>query len=190
MNGQSLAEMRAAIIVAEDFEQSEMTEPRSALEDAGAEAVLISNKAGEVRALRHDKIADVFTVDVTLDDADPEDFDAAMLPGGALNTDFLRMDDRARKFIRRIDETDKPIAVICHGPWLLVSAGLTSGRSLTSYHTIQDDIRNAGGRWLDLEVVRDRNWVSSRGPKDLPAFNKAMISLFSECRKRTRGISK
>jgi protease I len=96
-----------------------------------------------------------------------------------LNADALRVDQKAREFIRRIDEAGKPIAVICHGSWLLVSAGLTKGRTLTSYHTIQDDIRNSGGQWVDREVVRDRNWISSRQPSDLPAFNREMIALFS-----------
>jgi PfpI family intracellular protease len=100
------------------------------------------------------------------------------LPGGALNADALRADQRAQEFIRRIDEAGKPIAVICHGSWLLVSAGLRKGRTFTSYHTIQDDIRNSGGQWVDREVVRDRNWISSRQPSDLPAFNREMIALF------------
>ncbi len=176
--------MKVAILVTDDFEQIEMTEPRKALEDAGATTSIISPRSGQVRGIHHDQRGDVFAVDLSLDQALPDDFDAVLLPGGALNADGLRMLPQAQAFVRRIDETDRPIAVICHGPWLLVSSGLVSGRDLTSYYTIQDDIRNAGGRWLDLPAVRDRNWVSSRCPADIPAFNQEMIRLFAEYRGR------
>jgi len=176
--------MKVAILVTDDFEQIEMTEPRQALEAVGATTSIISPKAGQVRGIHHDQKGDAFDVDLTLDQAMPDDFDAVLLPGGALNADGLRMIPRAQAFVRRIDETDRPIAVICHGPWLLVSSGLVSGRDLTSYYTIQDDIRNAGGRWLDLPAVRDRNWVSSRCPSDIPAFNQEMIRLFAAYRGR------
>ncbi len=182
MQERRLDGMRVAILVADDFEQSEMVEPRKALDQAGAQTVLISPKSGKVQGMRHDVKADTFDVDQTLDQANPDDFDALMLPGGALNADALRMHPKAQQFARRIDATNKPIAVICHGPWLLVSAGLVNGRTLTSYYTIQDDLRNAGAHWLDLEVVRDRNWVSSRQPGDLAAFNPEMVALFSEHR--------
>lgn len=172
--------MRVAIIVATDFEQVEMTQPRQALEQAGAKTVLISTQSGKVRGMNHDQPGDTFDVDMTLDDADPDDFDAVMLPGGALNADSLRMHRKAQDFVRRMDETDRPVAAICHAPWLLVSAGLVSGRDLTSYYTIQDDVRNAGGHWLDLAPVRDGNWVTARSPKDIPDFNPAMIDLFEE----------
>jgi len=184
MQERKLNGMRVAILVADDFEQVEMTDPRQALDRAGAQTVLISPHAGQVHGMHHDVKADAFDVDLTLDQANPDDFDAVMLPGGVLNADALRMVPKAQQFVRRIDETDKPIAVICHGPWLLVSSGLVNGRTLTSYYTIQDDVRNAGGRWLDLEVVRDRNWVSSRSPRDLPAFNREMVALFEEHRIR------
>ncbi len=172
--------MKVAILVAEDFEQSEMTEPRKALDEAGAKTTLISPKSGSVHGVKHDEKADTFKVDMTLDEAKPEQFDAVLLPGGALNADFMRAEKKAQEFVKKMDKEQKPIAVICHGPWLLVSSGLVKGRKMTSYHTIQDDIRNAGGIWEDSEMVRDRNWVSSRSPKDLPAFNKAMIELFAE----------
>lgn len=172
--------MRVAILVSTDFEQSEMVQPRQALEQAGAKTVLISSQPGKVRGMQHDQPADSFTVDLTLDEANPDDFDAVMLPGGALNADQLRMHRKAQDFVRRLDETDRPIAAICHAPWLLVSAGLVSGRDLTSYYTIQDDIRNAGGHWLDLAPVRDGNWLTARSPKDIPDFNPAMIDLFEE----------
>jgi protease I len=109
-----------------------------------------------------------------------------LLPGGALNADALRVEKEAQEFVREIDRAKKPIAVICHGPWLLVSAGLVKGRTLTSYHTIQDDIRNAGGNWKDQEVVRDANWVSSRQPSDIPAFNREMLALFAETKARAK----
>ena len=178
-NNRRLDGLRVAIIVADDFEQVEMTEPRKALAQAGAQVTLIAPKPGQVSGMNHDVKADKFPVDRTLDQARPNDFDAVMLPGGALNADFLRVVPQAQEFVRQMDQAGKPFAVICHAPWLLVSAGLVRGRTLTSYHTIQDDIRNAGGNWQDQEVVRDRNWVTSRSPKDLPAFNPAMIDLFA-----------
>jgi protease I len=178
MKDKPLANVRVAILATNGFEQSEMTGPRQALKEAGAQTTLIAPKSGKLQAMKHDVKADYFDVDLTLDKANPNDFDAVMLPGGALNADALRTDQRAQEFIRQIDEAEKPIAVICHGSWLLVSAGLTKGRTLTSYHTIRDDIRNSGGQWVDREVVRDRNWISSRQPSDLPAFNREMIALF------------
>ncbi|HEX8950030.1 MAG TPA: type 1 glutamine amidotransferase domain-containing protein [Dissulfurispiraceae bacterium] len=171
--------MKVAILVADYFEQVEMTEPRKALEEAGAVTKIISTKPGQVAGFKHDAKGDSFRVDITLDEADPNNFDAVLLPGGALNADKLRMEPKAREFVMKLDAEDKPIAVICHGPWLLVSAGLVSGRTLTSYYTVQDDIRNAGGHWLNLETVRDRNWVSSRRPSDIPAFNTEMVELFA-----------
>lgn len=172
--------MRVAIIVADDFEQAEMTEPRKALEQAGAKTTIVSPKAGQVTGVNHDQKADTFNVDMTLDQANPDDFDGLLLPGGALNADFVRVNPKAQEFVQRFDRTGRPIAVICHAPWLLVSAGLVRGRTMTSYHTIQDDLRNAGANWVDKEMVRDRNWVSSRQPTDIPAFNQAMIELFGE----------
>ncbi len=141
--------------------------------------VVTSPKPGQVQGMNHDVKADTFPVDMTLDQAKPGDFDAVLLPGGAVNADALRMEPKAQDFVRQAESNGKPIAVICHGPWLLISAGLVKGKTMTSYYTIQDDIRNAGGKWVDQEMVRDGNWVSSRSPKDLPAFNKAMVELFS-----------
>ncbi|MBI2863737.1 MAG: type 1 glutamine amidotransferase [Chloroflexi bacterium] len=179
---------RVAILVADGFEQSEMTEPRQALDHAGAKTVLVSPKPGEVHGMRHHAKADAFTVDVTLDQANPDDFDALLLPGGALNADALRANHRALDFVRRFDATGRSIAAICHAPWVLISAGLVHGRILTSYHTIQDDVRNAGGHWLDLAPVRDRNWVTARSPKDLAAFNPEMVALFAE--QKGKGLMK
>ncbi len=178
MAGQKLQGMKIAILITDDFEQVEMTEPREALRNEGGVTFLIAPHAGQVQGFKHDMKAKAFDVDMTLDEADPADFDAVMLPGGVISADRLRMETRAREFVTRIDELGKPIAVICHGPWLLVSAGLVSGRTITSYRTLRDDIRNAGGRWLDRGGVLDRNWVSSRNPGDLPVFNRLMVSLF------------
>ena len=172
--------MRVAILATDDFEQSELTEPKKALEEAGAMTLVVSPKSGEIQGMKHDEKSDRCPVDQVLAEADPEQFDAALLPGGALNADALRVVPEAKTFITAIDRAGKPIAVICHGSWLLVSAKLVSGRQMTSFHTIQDDLRNAGADWQDVEVLRDRNWVSSRKPADLPAFNREMLALFGE----------
>ena len=180
MAAAQLQGMRVAILVTDDFEQSELTEPKKAMEEAGATALVVSPTSGEIQGMHHDAKADRFRADQVLAEADPEQFDAALLPGGALNADALRVVPEAKTFITAIDRAGKPIAVICHGPWLLASAKLVSGRKMTSYHTIQDDLRNAGSDWQDVEVLRDRNWVSSRKPADLPAFNREMLALFAE----------
>ena len=180
MADKNLTGMRIAILVTDGFEQSELIGPKKALEAAGAQTAIIGPKSGQVQGMNHDVKADRFSVDQTLVQADPNKFDALVLPGGALNADALRMEAKAQEFVKRMDQQNKPIAVICHGPWLLVSAGLVKGRTLTSYHTIQDDIRNAGGTWEDREVIQDRNWVSSHKPQDLPVFNRDMIRLFAE----------
>jgi len=185
MKENSLAGLRVAILATNGFEQVEMTEPRRALREAGAETILVAPQPGTVQGMKHDIKADRFDVNLTLDHANPNDFDAALLPGGVLNADALRAEPKAKDFVRRLDEAGKPIAVICHGAWLLVSAGLTKGRSLTSYHTIEDDIRNSGGHWVDREVVVDRNWVSSRQPSDLPAFDREMTALFAAAREHS-----
>lgn len=177
--------MRVAIVCATDFEQVEMTEPRKALEEAGAETVLISPKGGEIEGIKHDVKQGTFKVDMTLSDANPEHFDALLLPGGALNADALRVVPEAQNFVQHFQARHKPMAVICHAPWLLVSAGLARDRKLTSYHTIQDDMRNAGASWVDQDVVVDDNLVTSRQPSDIPAFNREMIALFTRQRAET-----
>jgi protease I len=176
--------MRVAILATDGFEQVELTEPRKALEQAGAKTTVIAPKSGKIQGMKHHDKADKIEADMTLDKAKAEDFDALLLPGGALNADALRVEEYAQVFAKQIDQAGKPIAVICHGPWLLASAGLVRGHSLTSYHTIQDDIRNAGGQWVDDEVVRDDNWVSSRQPSDILAFNREMVALFAERNKK------
>lgn len=183
-SGKRLNGLRVAILVTDDFEQVEMTEPRKALDHAGAVTKVISTKPGQVQGVNHDEKADSFPVDMTLDQASPGDFDALLLPGGAINADTIRMEPKARAFVQQIDQSGRPMAVICHAPWLLVSAGCAKGRTMTSYYTIQDDIRNAGANWVDQEVVRDHNLVTSRSPKDIPAFNSAIVSLFAEYKEK------
>jgi len=186
----NLQGMRVAILATDGVEDAELREPRTALEQAGAEITLFAPKQGEIQSFKHHDKADRFKVDRTLNEADPEEFDAVLLPGGALNADTLRVQPRAQEFVRDMDRNQKPIAVICHAPWLLVSAGCVRGRTLTTYHTIQDDIRNAGGKWEDQEVVHDGNWVSSRQRSDIPAFNREMIRLFAEKRQSTSDKTK
>jgi protease I len=179
MHEKQLHQMRVAILVAENFEQAEMTDPRAVLDEAGAQTTLISLIAGKVQAMKHDKKADEFRVDKTLGQVELKDFDALLLPGGALNADLLRAEPQAQELVRAFENAGKPIAMICHAPWLLVSAGLVRGRKLTSYHTIKDDLINAGAKWVDEKVVVDKNWVSSRQPSDIPDFNREMIALFA-----------
>lgn len=180
MDARNLMGMRVAILATDLFEESELTEPRKALDAAGAQTIVVAPHGGDIQAVRHDKHSAKIKVDMTLDEVNPKDFDGVVLPGGAMNADALRVDERAQNFVRHIDSEQKPIAVICHGPWLLVSSRLVSGRRMTSYHTIKDDLRNAGADWHDAEVIRDRQWVSSRQPSDLPRFNQEMIQLFQE----------
>jgi protease I len=169
-----------AILATDGVEDAELKDPRKALDDAGAKTTLIAPKAGKIQSLNHSEKASHYNVDETLDQVRADQFDAVLLPGGALNADTLRVHPRAQEFVRQMNQAGKPIAFICHAPWLLVSAGLVKDRSMTSYHTIQDDIRNAGGKWQDEEVVQDKNWVSSRQPTDIPAFNRTMIELFAQ----------
>jgi protease I len=186
MPERTLDGLRVAILVGNDFEQVELTEPRKALEDAGATCRIISPDSGTITGVNHDEKKDKFRVDFTLDQVSADEFDAVLVPGGALNADSLRVHPKAQEFIRDMDREDKPMAVICHAPWLLVSAGIAAGRHLTGYHTIQDDLRNAGAEYEDREVIRDGNLVTSRQPSDIPAFNREMIKLFAEGRQRQR----
>ena len=171
-----LNEMHIAILVDDLFEQAELAEPKKALEAAGATVHIVSPKGPTVTGMRHDQKGDAFDVDVPLDRANPEDYDGLVLPGGVINADALRMVEAAQDFARAIDKAGKPLAVVCHGAWLLVSAGLVAGRTLTSWPSLQDDLRNAGATWVDREVVSDGNWTSSRKPDDLPAFDDAFIA--------------
>jgi protease I len=171
--------VRVAILATDGFEEVELTEPKKAVEKAGAKVNVVSDKTGEIQGFKHHDKAGKVHVDEAVSSARPDDYDALMLPGGALNADQARMNDGFRHFIREMDRARKPMAAICHAPWELISAGIVEGRQLTSWPSIQDDIRNAGGRWEDREVVVDQNWVTSRGPKDLPAFNREMVALFA-----------
>ncbi len=177
-----LENLRVAVLATDGFEESELTEPVKALRAEGAKVEIIAPEVKTLQAFRHMEKGKTVKADRKLADADPDEYDALVLPGGALNADFMRVVPEVKRFVRSFDEAGKPMAVICHAPWLLVSADRVRGRTLTSYHTIQDDIRNAGGTWQDREVVEDRNWVTSRQPKDLPAFIKAMTALFEHCR--------
>jgi protease I len=170
---------RVATLATDGVEESELTKPVEALREAGAEVDVISQKPEPIQAFRHHRPSIEIDVDRTLEQADPDEYDAVLLPGGALNADAIRVDAKAQEFARRMNEDGKPLAVICHAPWLLVCAGLARGRTLTSWPTIIDDLRNAGAHWVDREVVVDRNLVTSRGPKDIPAFNRAMCELIA-----------
>jgi deglycase len=175
-----LTDFRVAVVATDGFEESELTEPVKALKDAGAEVTILSLKPGKIQGVRHDLDKTVkVKVDRAIGTVGAEDFDAVHLPGGTVNADSLRMVPEVQAFLRAMQQAGKPLAAICHAPWELVSAGLVPGRTLTSYHTIQDDIRNAGATWVDREVVEDGNWVTSRQPSDLPAFIRTMITHFS-----------
>ncbi|HEX5448370.1 MAG TPA: type 1 glutamine amidotransferase domain-containing protein [Candidatus Saccharimonadales bacterium] len=172
-----LSGKKVAVLATDYFEEAELTEPVKALKDAGATVEIIAPKSGEIKGLKHTDPAQSVKVDKTLDEANPDDYNGLVLPGGAVNADKLRMEQKARDFVVKImDEQNKPTAVICHAPWMLVSAGLARGKKLTSYFTIQDDMRNAGADWVDEECVIDGNLITSRDPNDLPAFNRALLS--------------
>ena len=171
---------KIAIIAADMVEQVELVEPRKALEQAGAETDLISMEPGSIQGFNHFDEADEHAVDRTIDEVDASDYDGLMIPGGVGNPDLMRGDRRMVQFTRRFVEQGKPVAVICHGPWMLVEAGVVRGRKVTSWPTLQTDIRNAGGEWVDQEVVVDSGLVTSRKPDDIPAFNKKMIEEFAE----------
>jgi protease I len=177
MDAKNLSGMKVAALVTEGFEQVELTGPRDALQAEGAQVVIVSHQAGEVQAFKHHDRADKFKVELSFDHARAADFDAVLLPGGVVNGDQIRLVKPAQKFVQDMDEAGKPIFVICHGGWLLISAGLVHGRSMTSWPTLQDDIKNAGGQWVDRAAVVDGKWVSSRKPADLPDFNRAIIDM-------------
>ena len=171
---------RVAILVADGFEQIEMTEPRRALDEAGAKTYLVSPKTARVRGFNHDEHGDQFPVDVTVEWASVDDYDALLLPGGLMNPDTLRIDGLAVDFVRSFFDAGKPIAAICHAPWTLIEADVVRGRELTSWPSLRTDLINAGAHWVDREVVVDRGLVTSRWPDDLPAFTKKMIEEFAE----------
>jgi protease I len=175
-----LQNLRVAVLATDGFEESELTEPVKALREAGAKPEVISLRPGKIQAFKHHDKSIKVDVDRTLDDVTADQYDAVMLPGGALNADAMRAEPKVQSLLKQMVREGKPMAVICHAPWELISADLAQGRTMTSYHTIQDDIRNAGATWVDQEVVVDGNLVTSRQPSDLPAFNREMLTLFSK----------
>ncbi|MBX6317794.1 type 1 glutamine amidotransferase domain-containing protein [Pigmentiphaga sp.] len=179
----ALRGLSVAILATDNFEQVELTSPKEALEQAGATVRILSAEAGRIRGMKHDEKADSFKVDLSWNDAEPGDFAGAVVPGGVFNADVIRMEEGARRFVQAIHNQGKPVAVICHGAWLLISAGLVDGRQLTSWPSLQDDIRNAGGEWVDEEVVLDGNLITSRKPADLPAFNEKLIAALATVEK-------
>ena len=180
MTDQQLQNKRIAILVENGFEQEELTRPRDALKAAGADTYIVSPAWTTVRGWDHTDWGNEFDVDVRLDKVDPSQFDALLLPGGVMNPDKLRRNERAQEFVRHFFAAGKPVAAICHAPWMLIDTGLAVGRKLTSYHSIQTDLKNADAQWVDEEVVIDGNLITSRSPKDIPAFNRAMIAEFAE----------
>jgi protease I len=170
---------RVAILVADGFEQVEMTEPRKALEQAGARTDIVSPARGDVQGWNHHEKADKFPVQVALGSAKVGDYDALLLPGGVMNPDQLRTKPEAVEFVKSFVQDHKPVAAICHGPWLLAEAGVIRGRNLTSWPSLRTDLRNAGANWVDQAVVEDDGLVTSRKPEDIPQFNAKMIEEFS-----------
>jgi protease I len=170
---------KVAILATDGVEQSELLEPRKALDDAGAETVLVSLKAGEIQAMQHSDKGDTIPVDLVIDQANASDFAALMLPGGVANPDRLRTNAKAVQFVREFMVSDKPVAAICHGPWMLVEADAVAGRTLTSWPSLKTDIINAGGSWVDCPVQVDGRLVTSRKPADIPQFNERMVREFA-----------
>ena len=181
---ETLKGKRVAILATDGFEQVELTEPKKALENAGASTQIVSPKDGQIKGWNHTDWGDTVKVDVNLKTAKPENYDALLLPGGVMNPDRLRLEPAAIQFAKAFFEAHKPVAAICHGPWLLVEAGVLKGRKLTSWPSLKTDIANAGGEWTDQEVVTDHGLVTSRKPDDIPAFNKKIIEEFAEGKHR------
>lgn len=177
-----LSGRKVAILAADGFEEVELTKPRAALREAGATTIVVSLKSGKIQGMNHADKGDTVPVDLTLNDAKPEEFDALMIPGGLMNPDSLRSSEEALEFVRHFFRESKPVAAICHAPWVLIDAGVLRGRTVTSWPAIKTDVRNAGANWVDHEVVVDNGLVTSRKPDDIPAFNKKMVEEFCEGR--------
>jgi protease I len=171
---------KVAILVTDGFEQSELLEPRKALDEAGATTKLVSPAGKKAKGWNHKEWGNEVPVDVPLDSAKADEFDALLLPGGVMNPDQLRMNPKAVEFVKHFTSAGKPVAAICHGPWTLIEAGAVRGRTVTSWPSLKTDLKNAGANWVDKEVVNDQGLVTSRKPDDIPAFNREMIRLFSE----------
>ena len=176
--------LKIALLVTTGFEEVELTKPREALQETGAETHLVSPKEGPITAWDIDDWGDDFEVDILLEDAEPNNYDALVLPGGVLNPDHLRVDKKAVAFTKSFFEAGKPVAAICHGPWTLIEAGVVEGRRMTSYPSLRTDLINAGADWVDEEVVVDDKLVTSRNPDDLPAFNEEIINTFAVANKK------
>ena len=185
MAKKDLTGKKVAILVDEGFEQVELIKPRKALDRVGASTQVVSPQENEVRGWNMKRWGKSVAVDVPLESANPADFDALLLPGGVMNPDKLRMNPKAVQFVKHFVDSGKPVAAICHGPWTLIDAGGVQGRTLTSWPSLQTDIRNAGGNWVDEEVFTDQGLVTSRKPDDIPAFNKKMIEEFAEGKHKT-----
>ncbi len=190
MASATLQGKKVAILVTDGFEQSELMEPRKALDEAGAKTVVVSPNEGRVKGWNHTEWGNEIPVDVSLGSAKADDFDALLLPGGVMNPDQLRMKPEAVRFVKHFVDADKPVAAICHGPWTLLEAGGVGGHTMTSWPSLRTDLKNAGAIWVDKEVVSDRNLVTSRKPDDIPAFNREMIRLFADDRSRTLNLKK
>jgi protease I len=180
MTTRTLQGKKVAILATDGFEQSELLEPRKALEEAGATTRVISPAGQKVKGWNHKEWGNEVPVDVPLDSARAEEFDALLLPGGVMNPDQLRMNPKAVEFVKHFTEAGKPVAAICHGPWTLIEAGAVRGRTMTSWPSLKTDLKNAGANWVDKEVVNEKGLVTSRKPDDLPAFNREMIRLFAD----------
>lgn len=188
-NNNTLSGMTVAILVANGFEQVEMTEPRQALQDAGADTAIVSPEEDEVRGWNHTDWGGTFAIDVPLNEAQAERYDALLLPGGVMNPDRLRRNPAVQAFVRAFFDGGKPVAAICHAPWTLIDAEVVKGRTLTSYESLRRDLENAGASWVDQEVVVDLGLVTSRKPDDIPAFNQMMVSVFADAAKRKRPMA-
>lgn len=186
---QDLKNKKVAILVADGFEQVEMTQPKQALEQAGAQTFIVSPQRDRVQGWNHFDKADYFSIDVPLDQANPQEYDALLLPGGVANPDQLRMQPKAVQFVKSFFEAGKPVAAICHGPWTLIEAGVVQGRKVTSWPSLKTDLQNAGATWVDQEVVVDQGLVTSRNPQDIPAFNRKAIEEFAEGQHRKQQLS-
>jgi protease I len=182
---QTLKGVKVAILATDGFEQSELLEPRRALDEAGAKTEVVSLKTGNIKGWNHKEWGECVPVDKTVDSIDAKHYDALLLPGGVMNPDNLRMDAKAVAFVKEFFDDKKPVAAICHGPWTLIEAGAVKGRTLTSWPSLKTDIRNAGGSWVDQEAVVDGNLVTSRNPKDIPAFNREIAKVFATTQSRS-----
>jgi protease I len=190
MTNGNLQGKKVAILATDGFEQSELLEPRKALDEAGATTQVVSPAGKKIKGWDQKDWGKEVSVDVPLDSANAEEFDALLLPGGVMNPDQLRMNPTAVQFVKQFTDTGKPVAAICHGPWTLLEAGAVRGRTMTSWPSLKTDLKNAGASWVDKEVVNDQGVVTSRRPDDIPAFNREMIRLFSEGQGKSRSTRK